>query len=183
MDFFTIIKLTATWFTIFIVVVGTVSYIVSKFRKKPMKYGSNATARRKKTLANTAAPASPYTPGPHQGQKVNQIQVNNQAMVARGQNYNYSDQAAMAKQRTQESAYNIRSYTPSAPRERFQIINAQQPELRKIQLDNRRPAERPLYMPRPKRPVDRNPEGRPSDILKAYAAKNDRLNKLNFTLA
>lgn len=184
MDFFSIIKLTATWFTIFMVVVGTVSYIISKLRKKPVKYGNQGVVRKKKTVAQGSANAAEYAPGHHNGQKANQVPVNQQAMVARSQNYNYQQQAAMAKQRTQESAFNIRSYTPSAPRERFQVINAQQPELRKIQLMNVRQPERPLYMPRPKRPVDQNQSGgRPADILKAYAGKNDRLNKLNFTLA
>lgn len=189
MDFFSLIKLTALWFTILMVTVMTISWILSKFRKKKVHYGGKKSHN--KPSAKTRAQANPYSgnaapqkpaPAARQPQPAMQVQVPDQLLVQRPVMQIYNQQAQMAKQRTIETVYNVRSYIPmNPPRERFQVINAQQPELRKIQLADVRMEQRPSYVPRPVRPQQPvSPTG--SSLLKNYASDKDRLNKLNFGL-
>ncbi|MBV6512992.1 MAG: hypothetical protein HRU80_13660 [Ignavibacteriales bacterium] len=191
MDFFTLIKVTAVGFTALMVFVMTVSWLLSKFRKKKVHYGSNKPLKKpgSKTRAqatpysNSPAPASPSpAPAARQPQPAMQVKVPDHMLVQRPVMQIYNQQAQMAKQRTIETVYNVRSYIPmNPPRERFQIINAQQPELRKMQIDDARAGQRPSYVPRPVRPQQGiSPSG--SGLLKNYASGKDRLNKLNFAL-
>ncbi|GMU85590.1 MAG: hypothetical protein AMXMBFR48_08320 [Ignavibacteriales bacterium] len=190
MDFFSLIKITAIGFTVLMATVMTVSWLLSKFRKKKVHYGSNKPVR--KPSSKTRAQATPYSGGStpaqtpaqavRQHQPVMQVQVPDQLLVQRPVMQVYNQQAQMAKQRTIETVYNVRSYIPmNPPRERFQVINAQQPELRKIQLVDVRMEQRPSYVPRPVRP-QQAVSGTGSNLLKNYASEKDRLNKLNFGL-
>lgn len=185
MDFFSLIKLTAVGFTILMVTVMTVSWLLSKFRKKKVHYGSSKPIR--KPASKTRAEATPYSGGPSpaqvkSSQPANQVKVPEQLLVQRPVMQIYNQQSQMAKQRTIETVYNVRSYIPmNPPRERFQVINAQQPELRKIQLADIKMEQRSSYVPRPIRP-QQTVSPASSGLLKNYASGKDRLNKLNFAL-